>query len=192
VVPDARFGRHEDRTLTHGCERTHEAAIVAAVCRRIIALAASSVPVLWQSSRSPCAILVRVEAHEGQAAQRLDSEQFKFAPRTSRPLCGRLSVRLSRLRWAVGGRAVVPCRQPMAGEASRSTSGKKNEFVVNIGRHGVGRRAASELARGDQSQPQNAHPLDWFFVIRRSEGRCLFLGGHRATDRLLRHLHDCR
>src|SRR5258708_12250338 len=58
-------------------------------------LGRGSYPSTWPSSRSLCAILVRVRGTEGQAAQRLDSEQFRFAPRTSRPLCGRLMVRYS-------------------------------------------------------------------------------------------------
>src|SRR5262249_40263838 len=35
-------------------------------------------PSTWPSSRSPCAMLVWLEAHEGQTAQRLDSEHFRF------------------------------------------------------------------------------------------------------------------
>jgi hypothetical protein len=46
----------------------------------------------WPSSRSPCAILVWLKAIDG-AGQPLDSEQFRSAPKISRPLCGRLRCR---------------------------------------------------------------------------------------------------
>src|SRR6516162_11871395 len=37
---------------------------------------------------------------------------------------------------------------------------------------------------------KHTHPC-LIFMIRRLQGRCLSLGGHRVTDRLLRRLHDC-
>src|SRR5262249_59752958 len=36
---------------------------------------------------------------------------------------------------------------------------------------------------------KHTHPR-LVFMIRRLQGRCLSLGGHRVTDRLLRHFHD--
>src|SRR5262249_33339144 len=65
-------GRHGERTK-------------AAIAERQKFLQPSST---WPSSRSPCAILVWWRHIEGR--QHLDSEQFRSAPRISRPLCGRL------------------------------------------------------------------------------------------------------
>src|SRR5262249_21479986 len=72
---------------------------------------------------------IRLESSRGQA-QRLDSEHFRFAPRTCRPLCGRLKLRKTE-HGPIGG------SDSASGRKSPMLDLKRREFIALVGAGGL-------------------------------------------------------
>src|SRR5262249_20606900 len=104
-----------------------------------------------------------------------DSEQLRVAPRTSRPLCGRLIVRQTDCVGPSAGGGGFPAAHPKRG-------GKPPEWHEAAGVHHAPRRRSSLAARGARAagRAPAAHWRQWpAYCITETRGRLLNLEMHR-------------